>query len=185
MGYAEYDLAEALDRMMQFDEARRHTARAVEIAEAALGPEHPAVAQLLDGHAETLEELGQTADAIAAHRRALAIQDKAGLALDDPWRLVTLKGLGIDLLEMKDYAHAIEYLERAKDLVLPESAADVADAKFALAQAIAVDKHEMGRARQLAAQARDVYRKTSLAAREKRNLGRIEAWLDRTGNPVD
>ena len=69
-----------------------------------------------------------------------------------------------------------------KDLVLPESASDVADAKFALAQVLVIEKRETARARQLVTEARDAYQKMTRAPRERRNLARIEAWLERYGS---
>ena len=183
VGHVEDNIALLFYRTLRFDEAKRHWARAVQVTEAALGPDHPFLAYVLDGFGEGLAELGQYADATTAHRRSLAILDKAGVAPNDPWRLITLKGLGIDLVATKDYERAIPCLEQAKNLDLPEDETDTAEAKFGLAMALVEGKNDLPRARELALQARDAYQKSGSGPRDTRNLARIRAWLDRYGLP--
>jgi hypothetical protein len=63
--------------------AHAHLERALAIEEAALGPDHPAVARTLGNLGSVLRELGDLAGARAFHQRALAIYE-ARLGPDHP-----------------------------------------------------------------------------------------------------
>ena len=78
----------------EFQAAKEQFQRAVAIREAALGDDHPEVANSLDGLGLTVRDLGEFHEAQTYFLRALAIR-QAALGQDDPEVAITLDGLGL------------------------------------------------------------------------------------------
>jgi tetratricopeptide (TPR) repeat protein len=96
----------------EFQAAKEQFQRAVAIRETALGPDHPEVANSLDGLGLTLRELWDLHDARAYFERALAIRETA-LGPDHPEVAITLDGLGLTVRDLGDFNQARAYFERA------------------------------------------------------------------------
>jgi Tfp pilus assembly protein PilF len=99
--------------------AHAHLERALAIEEAALGPDHPAVATTLTNLGVVLEGLGDLAGARAFHQRALAIEE-AALGPDHPAVARTLGNLGLVQRALGDLAGARAFHQRA--LAIEEAA---------------------------------------------------------------
>lgn len=103
----------------QFQDARIAVERALALAEAVLGPQHPRVATFLNNLASVLYDQGDLAGVRSLAERALAIQEKA-LGLDHPDMAVSLTHLAGVLQEQGDLAGARGNYEQA--LALTEAA---------------------------------------------------------------
>ncbi len=98
---------EAAQRYAQgkYAEAELLVRRALEIMEAALGPEHPHVATTLNNLAALLQAQGKYAEAEPLYRRALAI-DEAALGPEHPSVAAMLASLAFLLEAQGKYAEA-------------------------------------------------------------------------------
>ena len=85
--------ARYLKMRAEFDRARTGYARALELAEFALGPEHPEVAAYVNNLGGVLQDLGDLAGARAAYERALKI-DEAIYGPDHPEVAIGVNNLG-------------------------------------------------------------------------------------------
>lgn len=95
-----------------YNEARSLYERALEIAERALGPEHPSTTAALNNLALLLQAQGDLAGARPLCERALAIREKV-LGPEHPDTATTLSNLALLLHEMTDFAVAQRLCERA------------------------------------------------------------------------
>jgi serine/threonine protein kinase/tetratricopeptide (TPR) repeat protein len=160
----------------RYDEAIQDAQRALATQEKALGPDHPDLAVTLDNLGDALIGQGHPDQALVPLRRALAIQEKA-LGADHPNVADSLTSLGRALLAQHDPRGARALLERA--LALRESGHIgprlLAETRFALAQALWETKIDRGRARKLAAQARDGF--LAVGGGKKKQADLVDAWL--------
>ena len=103
----------------EYAQAKKMYERALAIGEAALGPDHPHVADSLNNLGNVLREQGDLAGAKALLERALAI-DEAAFGPDHPDVAIDLNNLGKVLREQGDLAGAKALFERA--LAIDEAA---------------------------------------------------------------
>jgi tetratricopeptide (TPR) repeat protein len=96
----------------QFAAARVSFERALAIAEAVYGPEHPEVASITNNLGSALRQLGDLAGAKASFQRALRI-DQAAYGPDDPEVATDIHNLGTVLHDLGDYASARASFQRA------------------------------------------------------------------------
>jgi tetratricopeptide (TPR) repeat protein len=106
--------------------------RALAITEAALGPDHPDTANVLDNLATTLGDLGRHADALALRERALAVTE-AALGPDHPDTAARLDNLAATLGDLGRHADALPLRQRA--LAITEAALGPDDPTTALRKA--------------------------------------------------
>jgi tetratricopeptide (TPR) repeat protein len=104
-----------LEARAQFQQAQSVVERALDIAEKALGPEHPETAGTLNNLGRLLQDQGDLAGARLQYGRALAIWEKT-VGEDDPRTATTLNNIGMLLKDQGDLAGARPYLERALDI---------------------------------------------------------------------
>ncbi|MFE5038732.1 tetratricopeptide repeat protein, partial [Streptomyces sp. NPDC056683] len=93
--------------------------RALDVTEAALGPDHPDTALRLNNLASTLSDLGRHAEALPLAERALAITE-AALGPDHPTTAIQLGNLATTLSDLGRHAEALPLAERA--LAITEAA---------------------------------------------------------------
>ncbi len=91
--------------------ARAHLERAVQVAEAAFGPDHADVGTCLNNLGSVLQDQGDLAGARANYERALAIAE--GAYRPDPGLATRLSNLGCLLRDQGDLSGSRQYLERA------------------------------------------------------------------------
>jgi tetratricopeptide (TPR) repeat protein len=96
----------------EFQAAKEQFQRAVAIREAALGDDHPEVANSLDGLGLTLRELWDLDNARTCFLRALAIR-QAALGDDHPEVANSLDGLGLTVRDLGEFHEAQTYFLRA------------------------------------------------------------------------
>jgi tetratricopeptide (TPR) repeat protein len=96
----------------EFARARACFERALKIAEAAYGPNHPAVATDVNNLGSVLHDMGDLAGARACFERALKI-DEAAYGPDDPNVAIRVNNLGSVLQDQGDLAGARACFERA------------------------------------------------------------------------
>ncbi|WNG33361.1 tetratricopeptide repeat protein [Archangium violaceum] len=164
------------------EEALRAFERAARIREKQLGPADPKFASSLSGMGRALAKLGRYQEAAEHHQRAVDIREKA-LGPESPQVAIDLLGLGSDFVEMSMPRKARAPLERAITIFARAPAGtedeNLADARFALARALASEPRDLEKARQLASAALDAYRRlpqTRAPTREQ-----LERWLAEHG----
>jgi serine/threonine-protein kinase len=160
------------DRRLAFEDIDR----AIAIDEKTLGPMHPKLASHLTDRATIRAGFGRLDDAIADSLRALAIREKA-LGPDHPYVATSLVQVGGGYLERGRAAAALPILERALQIRTAHDAApdDLAEARFAVARALAATHGDRARARALAEQARATY--AGLPVGGAATLAQVDAWL--------
>ncbi len=148
---------------------------ALQRAQSAIGVEHPATGEALNGVASSMEALERWADAASYRQRAVELlqqlRGEQHPSLRDP-----LFALGKDLLFALQPPRAVAPLERA--LALGEktlAAAELSELRFALAQALWGATLDKDRARRLALLARDGRPKAPAGTDE--GLTKIESWI--------
>jgi len=104
--------AAALVRQGQYDDALSPIARARDLRESILGPDHPLVADSLRALAEVHDNKGRYKEAEPLSLRALAIRQKA-LGSDHEDVAESLGDLGLLFYQKGDFAQAESYLRRA------------------------------------------------------------------------
>jgi len=119
------NLASVLGAQGDLAEARTHLERAVRVAEAAFGPDHPDVGTSLNNLGSVLQDQGNLASAKACYVRALAIAE--GAYRPDPGLATRLSNLGCLLRDQGDLAGAQGLLERALAVADGAFRADHAD----------------------------------------------------------
>ena len=177
VGLAHMNLAIDLQELGDLDGAENEVVQSKRILEAALGPDYPYLANVLTVEGTIRREQHRLAEAKSIHTRALALAEKS-LGAKHPDVSFELVNLGKDLIALHADAEAASYLERALTLATTSAAlpADTAEVKFALAKALWSDRPSRPRARELAEQAKSLYRYDSM--RDVRERARIQAWLE-------
>jgi eukaryotic-like serine/threonine-protein kinase len=169
------DLGEAELARGRADLATLHHTDALAVVEKVLGKEHQDYGMTLFHLGEALFAVGKAKEALAEDLRALEIVDKA-LGPDSPSAARVLGGIGKARLRAGPTATALEPLEHA--LAIREAhhgnPRDLADARFALAQALHANGKQKDRARKLAKDARATY---DGPAWLKDRLAAVDAWL--------
>ncbi|MEV2267852.1 FxSxx-COOH system tetratricopeptide repeat protein [Nonomuraea africana] len=99
--------------------ARDFSSRALAIAEAALGPDHPDVATCLGNLASSLRDLGRASEAVPLFQRALAITE-AALGPGHPDVAIRLGNLAVSFRDLGRVGEAVPLFERA--LAITEAA---------------------------------------------------------------
>jgi tetratricopeptide (TPR) repeat protein len=150
-------------------------ARALELIEASLGPDDPAIATQLENQGLALLSLERLEEARASFERALAIRIPRGR--DDAQVYYGELGLGEIETKLGHPAVAIPHLEHAVALrTNPDTdPAELADARFSLAKALAAAHRDPARARRLATEARAGFVASGRA--DDALLGDVDAWL--------
>ena len=176
VGLAHMNLAIDLEELGDLDGAERQVVESKRILEAALGPNYPYLASVLTVEGAIRRDQHRFAEAKVIHVQALALAEKT-LGPKHVELSFELVNLGMDLIALHANAEAVTHLERALALTDMGAAlsADVAEVKFALAQALWSDAPSRSRARQLAQEAKALYRYDSM--RDVGERARIDAWL--------
>jgi tetratricopeptide (TPR) repeat protein/tRNA A-37 threonylcarbamoyl transferase component Bud32 len=170
-------LAAAYRESGDLEKAQTHMEAALELRKAALGPEHPAVADALDEKGMGLIELKQYDEAVAAFEAALEIRRKV-LGEDHPDLSFSYDGIGQALLAKGHAWQAVEPLRKALAYEDTEPEA-LAQTGFALARAL-WDMREPEPARQEALRAR-----ARFASLEKpQQVREIDTWLESRQEPA-
>jgi len=144
-----------LSELGRFEEARVNYERALAIAQKTLGPEHPEVANTLTSLGRTLMRAQHPDEAERHLQNGLELGQKA-LGPDHPQIAEALLGLAEVALARGQPAQAIAPLERALTMENPYERAEL---QFTLARALHASGGELGRARQLAKEALEHYRR--------------------------
>ncbi|HEU4408189.1 MAG TPA: serine/threonine-protein kinase [Polyangiaceae bacterium] len=162
----------------EYRQAAEQHRRVAEARERALGGEHPGVAFALANLGGALYRQGEYAEAARQFGRALAIAERAWgaehpYAADPP-----LTGLSLSYVGAGRAAEAVALAERGLAILAKGDAGPggLAEARFALARALAAADREPRRALALARQARDAMR-AAPAALSLVALDDVEAWL--------
>ena len=160
-----------LGRAREAVELERH---AVAQAERALGKDQPALATYLVGLGSALGASGDHAGALEVHRRALDLLERAYGTSAPRLLRPALVAYAAELEAQGDAVTAMRQLERAVTLSPTKGADQVAaEARFALARALAKDAQERVRAVTLASEAKSAY---GLAG-NAREQERVAEWL--------
>jgi eukaryotic-like serine/threonine-protein kinase len=150
-------------------------AEAVEILDAALGPDHPSVAPVHGGRAACLARLGRTDEATRAFEATLAGWNESNTT--DPQLGGVLRGWGELRQQRGDLDGAIRAFERAlvnhaaREAPLSERARSA----FALATALRTAGREPARVRALASFARDTF--AAAPGEHADDLRRVDAFI--------
>lgn len=166
--------AEAEGRL---DEAERDYRASVSILERTLGADHPRVAIALSNLGAALRSDNKPAEALVAFQRALEINDKR-FGTSYPDSLDALLGTGEALVALGRPTEAFPALERALHFVesSDSSAWSLAEARFAMAEALWDTGRDRPRARQLAAAAHAGMADVHNAMAGKLGV-EIDAWI--------
>jgi tRNA A-37 threonylcarbamoyl transferase component Bud32/tetratricopeptide (TPR) repeat protein len=161
------ETAGRLEEALQTDiQARTHFERV-------LGSEHPRVALVSNNEGEVLNLLGRYAEAEVAYDRAVKLDRQSGVDADVlAWALT---GLGRARLGQKRATAAVAPLEEALAIRIEKKAppAQLAETRFALAQALWSGPTDQSRALALGTSAR------SDCGDDKKCAGEIDEWLGR------
>ena len=150
--------------------------RALAQAERALGKDQPGLGPYLVDLGAALGALGDHAGALATHRRALDLMERAYGTSSPRLLRPALVAMAAELEARGDLGMAVRTLERAVSLSPAKGADQVAaEARFALARALARDSQDRERAVSLAAEARAAY----ALAGNAREQERVSQWLSR------
>lgn len=163
----------ALERMA---EARAAHARAHAIRRRLFGDENVQTAASLANLADLDRRAGRYTEAVAAYKKVLEVFTRR-LGPSHPYLAYPEVGLGRCALGRRQYALAGKWLEAGLSRMSVRgvfSPLDVAEARFALAQALAAGGGDRVRARQLATEALEGLGSSGADATLRR---RIEAWL--------
>jgi len=174
------NMGEAFKRMGRFDDALEYLQRALPILTRAYGYEHPYVGVALVNIAGVYYMTNRDREALDYYQRALGAFAKP-LGPEHPHVAFALTGIGDSYLALGQPDEAVEPLERA--LRIREKAnvggADMAETRFALAEALWDARRDRKRAVELAKLARDGY--ASEGTKSSKDRGIVERWLGRNG----
>jgi eukaryotic-like serine/threonine-protein kinase len=165
-------LATAYRQSGEPGKALEHARAALAVRLAALGPEHPSVADELDELGECFLLLRRYDDALKSFRDAEALKRKA-LGADHPDLSFSLDGVGKTLLAQGRPREALGPLRQALSFENTEPEA-LAETGFTLAQALWATGEEPAQARGEAQRALERY--TALG--QQRQASEIRAWLE-------
>jgi eukaryotic-like serine/threonine-protein kinase len=162
----------------EYEAALEAQQKALGIREHRLGADHTDVAASLTNIGNVHADLGQDEDALSSYERALTIYEKA-LGSDHPLVATVLEGIASIHLRRDAYAEAVASHERALTIreQAQSTAADLATARFGLAQALAGGRVDRRRARALAEQAHHSF--VELGPSTEEQAREVEAWLSR------
>ncbi len=171
-----HNLGTLLNGMGRSEEAYDDFKRAAEILTKALGPEHPYVAYPEIGMADALAAQHKYEECLPHAERALEIEEKT-LEADHPDLAFALISLGRCQLGVGHTAAAVGFYERAVALREKRASApaDLADARFGLAEAIWETGRDRQRAIHLVEQARDAY--AEAGEDSAKDLAAARTWL--------
>ena len=169
------DLGEAELSRGRADLAMPHHLEALAVVEKVLGKDHQDYGMTTFHLAEAHFAIGKAKDALAEYLRALAVVD-ASAGADSPAAARILVGIGRARLRLGPAASAVEPLEHAVRIREAHKGdpKELADARFALAQALWQTGKEKDRARKLAKDARATYDGPVWL---KERLTAVDAWL--------
>ncbi|MEM7159158.1 MAG: serine/threonine-protein kinase [Myxococcota bacterium] len=170
------NIGAVLQEQQRLPEALAHHQRALIIRQENLGPDHPQLGETLVNICMVLRAQEREAEALDHCQRGLAQWERV-LGQEHPNLAQPLLGIAdISMTEGRLEA-ARAHAERA--VSLRESAqgppADLATARFILAQTLRPDPTQCERARRLAEQARDAY--AALGPTNEKARQEVEAWL--------
>lgn len=100
----------------KYEEAVKAGTRALEVAESALGPDDPYVAELLQKQALRVRTIGDIAKADSLVQRAVDIDRKA-LGEEDPQTAQAISSQGLILISQTDFAKAAPYFQKAIEIL--------------------------------------------------------------------
>jgi serine/threonine protein kinase len=178
VGFSEGNVSIALAGLGRNQEALTHVDRSIAVLEAGLGAGHPDLATQLSNRGEILNSLGRYREARQSFERARVIWERE-LGLDDRNLGYALTGIGLSYLAEGTSTSALVPLERAFKIREAQETdpSHRAETRFALARALWDSGRDRGRARSLAAEAREAYRKADAKAR----VAEVEAWIQERG----
>jgi serine/threonine-protein kinase len=159
----------ALAELGRFEEARSNYERALAIAQRALGSEHPEIANTLTSLGRTLVRARRPDEAEPHLQRSLMLGQKA-LGPEHPVVAETLLGLGEVYLARDQPTLALAPLEKALSMLQPFERAET---QFTLARALYAIDGKQQRARRLATEALEHYRRIGNQPR----CSEISRWL--------
>lgn len=174
------NLGLALADLGQFDRARALLERSLAIKAKALGPSQ-SVAMTWWSLAKMQLQRGDAADARVSSRRALAMYEEK-LGPEHPDVAGTLQLVAEAELALGHAAAALAASERALTIFqrTPTMRLELAQTRFTVARALAANRRDLRRARELAIAARDVF--AAEGAPLRKDLLEAETWLrDRGG----
>ncbi len=178
VGVSEGNVSIALAGLGRNQEALTHIDRSIAILETGLGAGHPDLATQLSNRGEILNNLGRYREARQAFERARVIWERE-LGLDDRNLGYALTGIGLSYLSEGTPTSALVPLERAFKIREAQETdpSHRAETRFALARALWESGRDRGRARTLAVEARETYRKADAKSR----VAEVESWLSERG----
>jgi serine/threonine protein kinase/tetratricopeptide (TPR) repeat protein len=178
VGLSEGNVSIALSLLGRNQEALTHVDRSIAILETGLGSGHPDLATQLSNRGEILNNLGRSHEARQSFERARVIWERE-LGLDDRNLGYALTGIGLSYLAEGTPTSALVPLERAYKIRQAQETDPThrAETLFALARALWDSGRDRGRARTLAVESREGYRKADAKAR----MAEVEAWLRERG----
>ncbi len=173
-------VGDVYEELGEFDKAAENHRRALSLAEKALGPEHPDLVFHLYSMGLGLQERGELDEARTYLERALAIFEKK-LGPEHPLTAYPLTSLSDVYLKLGRVDDATVFAERAVRIreAKPGDAADLAESRLALAEALWTTRRDRPRALALAEQARDAY--ADIGEAQAKNLAAVKAWLAERG----
>ena len=175
---SEGNVSIALALLGRNQEALTHVDRSIAVLETGLGSGHPDLATQLSNRGEILNNLGRYREARQSFERARVIWERE-LGLDDRNLGYALTGIGLSYLAEGTPTSALVPLERAYKIRQAQETdpSHRAETLFALARALWESSRDRGRARTLAVESREGYRKADAKAR----MAEVEAWLRERG----
>jgi tetratricopeptide (TPR) repeat protein len=178
VGVSEGNVSIALAGLGRNQEALTHIDRSIAILEAGLGAGHPDLATQLSNRGEILNNLGRYREARQSFERARVIWERE-LGLDDRNLGYALTGIGLSYLAEGTSTSALVPLERAFKIREAQETdpSHRAETRFALARALWESGRDRGRARTLAEQARETFRKADAKGR----VAEVDGWLQERG----
>jgi eukaryotic-like serine/threonine-protein kinase len=177
------DLGTLLAKRLRLAEAETYHELALRVMREAVGEDSLEVAMYENNLGEVLLEQGQGGRALAHFQRALPVFE-AQVGPEHPYLMPPLAGLGRAYLAQGDRRRAVELLERAVRMPRDEELlGELAQAQFALAQALAESGLGAGRVLSLAAAARAQFGAGG-APLDDLHRRLVEQWLARRpGHP--
>jgi len=175
IGISESNLAIVLQELGRNEEALVHNDLATKLLRNGLGADHPDLAISFNEGGEILNALGRYEEARVAFKRALASWERQ-LGADDRNLAYPLTGIGVGYLAEGRASEALVPLERAsriRETQEPELSRR-AETQFALARALWESNRGRGRARELADEAKELYRKSVT----KDKAPEVDSWLE-------
>jgi tetratricopeptide (TPR) repeat protein len=163
-------------RQGRHDEALAYAESALQALQKRLGPEHEMTVFYMVDVGNALRAQGKPAQALELIQRALPLLEKIR-GQENPDVGMVLSAMGRAQVDLGQPEQAQASLERALPLLKEARSDDVGATQFALARALTAAKKDSIRARTLAEEAQEGFRKAG--PRASRALAEVEAWLAR------